>query len=196
VLVDNPLLTLLGRRGRGAVVEALLRNPTRIWRVRELARFADVAPMVASRAAKELAALGAIESLRPGRNARIRWRPDSAAGRFLASHVPDLRREAADAFATAFRPVDAAARFTLLLWRDPRDDPADPLAPARIAVVASVRTADAALDAAGPALDAVRNAGLPAPEVSLFSPTELQGNDATAVAVRSGLELAPSRARR
>ncbi|MFO1533515.1 MAG: hypothetical protein ABR562_07470 [Thermoplasmatota archaeon] len=93
MLIDNPILAFLGRRGRGAVVEALRRNPGRQWTVRDLARFADVAPMVASRAARELVALGALEAVRPGREARMRFLPGSVAGRFLAAlDVPDVER--------------------------------------------------------------------------------------------------------
>ncbi|MES2153653.1 MAG: hypothetical protein V4510_00775 [bacterium] len=91
MLVENPLLAFLGRRGRGAVVEALRRNPARLWSVRDLARFADVAPMVASRAARELQALGALDVVRPGREVRMRFLPDSPAGFFLANlEVPDV----------------------------------------------------------------------------------------------------------
>jgi DNA-binding IclR family transcriptional regulator len=90
VLNDNPLLAFLGRRGRGAVVEALRRNPGRPLHVRELARLADVAPMVASRAARELQALRAVELSRNGRLLAIRLDPATRAGAFLAGvDVPD-----------------------------------------------------------------------------------------------------------
>jgi hypothetical protein len=186
VLADNPLLAVLGRRGRGAVVEALRRGPARSWTVRDLARFADVDPMASSRAVRELAALGAVEVLRPGRSALVRWRPDSPAGRFLdALQAPDLRRGAAEAFASAYgRPPGVAA---VLLWRDPADDPADPRAPARIALVA--RDPEAALELAGPALDAVARGGHPQVEATAWSPAALRGDDPVARAIRAGARL-------
>lgn len=85
MLNDNPLLAFLGRRGRGAVVEALRRNPQRPLRVRELARLADVAPMVASRALRELQALGAVEVARRGHEVTVRLDAATRAGRFLAT---------------------------------------------------------------------------------------------------------------
>ena len=90
MLNDNPLLAFLGKRGRGAVVEALRRNPTRPLHVRELARLADVAPMVASRAVRELAALNAIASSRRGRLLAVRLDVGTPSGAFLATiHAPD-----------------------------------------------------------------------------------------------------------
>lgn len=90
MLNDNPLLAFLGKRGRGAVVEALRRNPQRALHVRELARLADVAPMVASRAVRELHALGAVEAGRRGREVTVRLDPATRAGAFLtALEVPD-----------------------------------------------------------------------------------------------------------
>jgi predicted transcriptional regulator len=91
VLNDNPILALLGRRGRGAVVEALRRNAARTLSVRELARLADVAPMVASRAVAELGALGAVAVESDGKALRVRFQPRSVVGSFLATlDVPDL----------------------------------------------------------------------------------------------------------
>lgn len=96
MLQDNPILLVLGRRGRGAVVEALVRNPRRAWSVRDLARLADVQPMAASRAVRELEALGAVEIVRPGREAQVRFLPRSVAGAFLSTlEVPDLGPHAA-----------------------------------------------------------------------------------------------------
>ncbi len=85
VLNDNPLLAFLGRRGRGAVVEALRRNPGRPLHVRELARLADVAPMVVTRAIRELEALHALEVARRGREVTVRLERATKAGRFLAT---------------------------------------------------------------------------------------------------------------
>jgi DNA-binding transcriptional regulator YhcF (GntR family) len=90
VLNDNPLLAFLGRRGRGAVVEALRRNRGRPLHVRELARLADVAPMAASRAVRELEALRAVEVARRGAVVTVRLDEGTAAGAFLATvDVPD-----------------------------------------------------------------------------------------------------------
>ena len=90
MLNDNPLLAFLGRRGRGAVVEALRRNRGRPLHVRELARLADVAPMAASRAVRELEALRAVEVTRRGAVVTVRLDEGSAAGTFLAAvEVPD-----------------------------------------------------------------------------------------------------------
>lgn len=85
MLNDNPLLAFLGRRGRGAVVEALRRNPNRSLSVRELARLADVAPMAASRAVRELEALRAVAVARRGRDLAVRLDPATPAGNFLAT---------------------------------------------------------------------------------------------------------------
>jgi DNA-binding transcriptional regulator YhcF (GntR family) len=90
VLNDNPLLAFLGRRGRGAVVEALRRNPGRLLHVRELARLADVAPMVASRAIRELEDLRAVEVDRRGRQLAVRLDADTTSARFLLTiQAPD-----------------------------------------------------------------------------------------------------------
>jgi len=85
VLNDNPLLAFLGRRGRGAVVEALRRNPGRALHVRELARLADVAPMVASRALRELEGLRAVQVTRRGRDVAARLDQETKAGAFLGT---------------------------------------------------------------------------------------------------------------
>jgi len=188
VLEDNALLAFLGRRGRGAVVEILRRHPGRTWTVRELARFADVPSMVASRAVRELAALGTVESLRPGRDLRVRFLPESAAGRWLDGLlVPDLPTEAAAAFARAYRPP--AGVTWAALWRHPGDDPLAAAAPVRIALVA--RDPESALDAADPALDAVRRAGLPLPDVSAWTPESLRGDDPVARAILAGRRILP-----
>lgn len=94
MLNDNPILQMLGRRGRGAVVEALRRNPRRAWGIRDIARLADVSPMTASRAVRELETLGAVSVRRQGRrDAQVRFLPQSVAGTFLATvDAPDLGR--------------------------------------------------------------------------------------------------------
>jgi hypothetical protein len=87
VLNDNPILAFLGRRGRGAVVEALRRNPNRSLSVRELARLA----MVASRAVGELLAFGAVAVARDGKALRVRFQAGSVVGSFLARlEAPDV----------------------------------------------------------------------------------------------------------
>lgn len=91
MLHDNPILVMLGRRGRGAVVEALVRNPRRAWGVRDLARLADVSPMTASRTVRELSLLGAVQVRRAGRESEVRFLPDSVVGAFLARlDAPDV----------------------------------------------------------------------------------------------------------
>jgi hypothetical protein len=192
VLVDNPLLTLLGRRGRGAIVEAMLRNPGRTWTVRTLARFADVPPMVASRACRELAALGAVDAIRPGRDARVRFLPATPAGRFLARlRVPDLHGEAAALFAKTYAPPPGITWMGR--WRHPADDPAAPTVPLRIALIA--RDPEAALDASGPALDALRARGHPPPELSAWTAEQVRGAGDVAAAIRAGVELPLRRTR-
>lgn len=186
MLADHPVLTLLGRRGRGAVVEALRRNPQRAWTVRDLARLADVAPMVASRAVRELAALGAVTVQRPGRDARIQPARAAPAWDVLARlDLPDLHAQAAAAFARAYaRPPGTTA---VLRWRHPDDDPADPLAPLRIGLVA--REPEQALDHAGAALDAVRGAGYAAPEITAWTPAQLTEDDPVAQAIAAGARV-------
>ncbi|HUR61631.1 MAG TPA: hypothetical protein VM286_04635 [Candidatus Thermoplasmatota archaeon] len=91
MLNDNPVIAFLGRRGRGAVVEALRRNPNRALSVRELARLADVAPMVASRAVAELRGFEAVLVQRDGKALRVRFQASSVVGAFLARlEVPDV----------------------------------------------------------------------------------------------------------
>ena len=90
MLNDNPVLAFLGKRGRGAVVEALRRNSPRALHVRELARLADVAPMVASRAIQEMRRFDAVWVERVGREVRVRLDPHTRAGAYLASvDAPD-----------------------------------------------------------------------------------------------------------
>lgn len=192
-----PVWTVLGRRGRAQVVRALRSAPARDWNLRRLAEAAGVHPVVAGRAVRELAALGAVEQIRPGRDAVVQWRPASRAGRFLAS-LPwlDLRAEVADAFARAY----AAPRgVTLVQWAAPGDDLDDPFVPTRVAVLAG-RDEEEALDAVGPALDALRAAGLPAPEVTVHARASLRPGDAVADAVLGGAPLdarrTPEEARR
>lgn len=187
VLTDNPLLALLGRSGRPQVVEVLRRSPQRTWSVRELAVFAMVDAMSASRCVKELAALGAVQVTRPGRNARVRFEPRSPAGAWLAAlDVPDLRGEVARTFAAAYGRPPGVLR--VVLWRHPDDDPLAPRTPARLAILVS-RDEAGALDVAGPALDAVRAAGLPAPDVAAFARSSLAPQDPVAAAVLAGTTL-------
>ncbi len=189
---DNPLLTMLGRRGRGAIVDALTGSPGATHSVRDLARTARVQPMVASRAVTELQALGAVEYLRPGRNGRVRWLAEAPAAQALATiDPPDLRMAAADAFANAYTGPAGARR--VVVWQAAGDNPADPLAPTRLAIVARDEDAEEeALDAAGPALDAVRLADLPAPDVTTLLADSLADDDPVAAAVRAGKPVGPA----
>lgn len=186
-MADHPLLTVLGRRGRGAVLDAVLAAPERTWAVRDLARAADVHPMVASRAVGELAALGIVEAFRPGRAMRVRFLPESAASRIAAAlELPDLRRHAADTFAHGY---DGPPRARLLHWAEDGDDPADPLVPCRVAVLVPDDDQDDAFDAVGDALDAVVAAGWPRPDVTVLG-RSLLGDDPASQAVRAGRVLA------
>ncbi len=191
VLVDNPLLTTLGRRGRGAIINALRNQPKTVWSLRGLARQASVPPAVAARATSELQALGAVEVLRPGRDAQIRWLPDAPAARALAElNPPDLREAQARAFMGAFSGPPGTVK--VLRWLAPHDVAADPSTPTRLAIV--VRDEDdeeEALDATGPALDAVRLAGLPAPDVTTML-AELLGDDDVSRAIRRGTPVDPA----
>ncbi len=189
VRADNPLLTVLGRRGRGAIIDVLASRPDTHWSVRDLARGAGVAAMVASRAVTELQALGAVEYLRPGRDGRVRWLADAPAARALAAiDPPDLRRAAAQTFAGAYHAPSGARR--VLLWQAAHENPADPLVPTRLAILALDDDAEEdALDAAGPALDAIRAAGLPAPDVTTLLAESLDDRDPAAAAVRAGTPI-------
>lgn len=186
--MDNPLLRFLGRRGRPAVVTAVLAAPREVWHVRELADAADVSPMTASRALGELAALGAVELLRPGRDVQATWRPAAPAARFLRTlHAPDLRHDAAHRFAAHY---DVPQGVTgLRWWQHPDEDPGDPHAPTRIAILVQDDDAEeAALEAIGPALDAVRARGIPVPLAETVQAGML-GDDGVSQAVRDGAPL-------
>jgi hypothetical protein len=187
MLRDNPLLTFLGRRGRGAVVDALRMNPEKTWTVRELARIADVPAITASRAVKELDALGVVDAFRPGRNKHIRWETESAVAQALVPFVvPDLRGEAAVRFAAAFMGPTGARPVS---WHLIGDDIADPNCPTRVAILLrSYDDEDDALDAIGPALDVVAESGWPRPSVTTIVKSEL-GDDEVAQAIRAGRPL-------
>lgn len=182
VLRDNPVLTMLGRRGRGDVVQALLEAP-RTWSVRALARAAGVHAATAARTVKELEALGAVDVVRPGRDARLRLNASPVAQALAALRVPDVRGRAAATFAAAY-----GHRAPCLRWQAPGEHDADPLVPTRIAVRAED---DAAVDAVGPALDAVRAAGWPAPDITWHD--VLDPADATARAILQGTPLTARR---
>lgn len=181
----GPVWTFLGRRGRAEVVAALRTRAT--WSIAALAHAAQVHPVVAGRAVRELEALAAVDVFRPGRDAVVRFRPESRAGRFLASlDPPDLHAEAARAFAAAFQ----APGTRVVRWRMPQDDPLDPLVPLRLALVHR-GDPDAALEASGPALDAVRAQGLPAPDLMPVARAGL-GDDEVARAIRAGTVVGPA----
>lgn len=184
MLRDNPLLTLLGRKGRGAVVDALRTDSNRTWTIRDLARAADVAPITASRTVRELDALGVVDAFRPARDKHVRWDPQSAVAQALLPFVvPDLRGESVRAFEASFHGPSGAR---LQWWVLPGDEPADPMCPSRVAVlVHGVGDEEDALEAIGPALDAVAEAGWPRPEVTTYVSATL-GDDEVARAVRAG----------
>jgi hypothetical protein len=187
MFADHPVLTVLGRRGRGAIVDAILADAAITWTVRGLSRAANVPAAVAARAAHELEALGAIEMLRPGRNAHIRWRPDAAAAQTIAQMVvPPFREAACRAFVQAIgQPGNVEI---IRRWQQPEEHAADPLVPTRIAVICQ-GDVDAALDAVGPALDGVQQAGLPAPDVTVIDRDDLDAGDALGAAMLAGVAL-------
>ncbi len=188
MLRHHPLLTVLGRRGRGAVVDALCGAPDQTWSVRGLAREAGVQPATAARAVQELEALGALEVIRPGRDAQVRFRRDTEMGRALwMLRLPDVRLGTCKAFSAAFGHPQGVRQ--VLRWVAPQDHSADPLCPTRIAVVCR-DDAEPALDAVGPALDGVRAAGWPAPDVTVWTRDELVPDDSMAVAILEGQPIA------
>lgn len=189
-VADNPLLAMLGRRGRGAIVDALRADPDHAWTLRGLARSADIPHTVAARAVRELQALGAVEANRPGRDARIRWLPDRPAARWLATlDPPNLAAAAAQRFAAAVPRQPPITR--LLWWRATGDTPADPLCPVRVAIVwrGGPDDEEAALEAADAGLDAVAAAGLPHILVNTVSEEALRSGDATAQDMARGQSL-------
>ncbi len=141
--------------------------------------------MTASRAVKELSALGVVDQYRPGRALVVQWRSAAAAAQRLAAFdADDLRRRGAEAFAQAYQP---ATGRTLLSWNMPDDDPSDPLVPARVAVIVTrTEQEDDALDDVGPALDLVHAAGWPRPDVTVFVRSDLEPGDDVARAVLAG----------
>ncbi|MHB8634245.1 MAG: hypothetical protein ACYDBQ_09835 [Thermoplasmatota archaeon] len=179
----NPLLSIAGRAGRLEVIRALRDDPTKSWGIRELAVATGIPPMAVSRAVRELAAVAAAETKRPGRQARVRWLANSPAGRWLGTlEAPDLRRAVLDTFAANLRHP---AR--VVLWTKPGDDPGDPRVPTRIALLVQDGE-EAALDASGAALDAVAGVALPAPDVAAFLEGDLDPADAVAKAILAGRE--------
>lgn len=178
VLADHPLLTSLGRRGRGAVMDALLQaDGTRS--VRDLARAAGVAAGIASRAVDEFQALGLVDVIRPGRAAQVRINEQSP-------WVPWLRRSPPPGIASVVAAsYDGPGR--LVQWSDAGERPDDPHSPVRIAIITDDE--EAALDAIGPTLDAVRDAGWPAPELTAWEASLLDPDDPVGARILSGRAL-------
>jgi hypothetical protein len=174
---DHPILACLGRRGRWSVAHVLGAQPTRTWNLRELAGAAGVHPVVAGRAVRELAALVAVDLLRPRRDAQVRLRLDTPAGAFVAAlQPPDLRGDTEAIFAAAYTGPGPVVRWS-------RKHAGDPEAPTRLAIVVGAGKEDAAWEAVDGALDAVRAAGLPAPDVSVLAePLDASDDVARAVA--------------
>lgn len=170
VLADNPLLTVLGRRGAGAVLD-VLRAEDGPWTVRGLARAANVQPSTAGRVVRDLEALEALDKIRPGRDAVIRWRTGPVADLLRGLEVPDVRARTLATFRAGFKgPAESVHPF-----RAAGDTVGDPHTPLRIVVLS--QDEDAAWDAVGPALDAVREAGWPAPDVAVHDPRDLDPTD-------------------
>ncbi len=181
VLADNPLLTVLGRRSAGAVLDEL-RAGFGPWTLRGLARAAGVPTATAGRVVDDLEALEALDKLRPGRDAVIRWRAGPVADLLRGLEVPDVRARTLDAFRSGFHgPFES-----IHAYRADGDTAGDPRTPLRIAILSLEE--DEAWDAVGPALDAVREAGWPAPDVTVFDPRELDLGDSTDAAVLGDYE--------
>ncbi len=183
VLADHPLLTSLGRRGRGAVLDHLLAAPGPDA-IRSIARAAGVPPAVAARAIDEFEALGLVEKIRPGRAAQVQLNESSP-------WIPWLRRSPPPGIAAVVaQAYQGPGR--LLRWSDDGERPDDPFSPVRIAIITDDE--DDALDAVGPALDAVRQAGWPAPELTVWEESMLQPDDPVAVRILGGspIQRSPS----
>ncbi len=150
------MLTLLGRAGRWEVIQTLRQGGT--WTVRDLARATGVNPMTSARTVQELANLEAVELARPGRDAKVTFRADTAVGAFLAAlQVPSFREET---LAIVEQWIGAAGIHEARLGTT---QAGDPLAPTKVILV----TADdeATWDEAPAILDAIRLAGLPPPDL-------------------------------
>ncbi|MGB1697576.1 MAG: hypothetical protein ACPHK8_04175 [Thermoplasmatota archaeon] len=171
MFAGNPLLTFLGRKGRGAVLDALLEPQARNrnWTLRELARAAGVHAMAAKRAVAELEVLGVVEQFRPGRSMVIALQQTSAAAKALAAfNPPQLWQESVRTFAAAYQGPGS-----LVQYRRPLDRADDPLCPARIAIL----TRQDAWDQLDAGLDAVAAAGWPRPDVIVVAREELEGDE-------------------
>ena len=176
-ILVNPILTFVGRRGRLDVVTAIRGGHNS---VRSAARAAAVPHTVANRTVRELRAFGAVDVLRPGRNAKVTWLGNSPAAQFLETlQPPNLAGQTTVAFRAAMPDYD------VVRWQMDNDRPDDPHTPIRLAVLVG-GSEDAALDAIGPALDAVEEAMLPAPTVTTHV-LPLPEGDIVADAIRRGM---------
>ncbi len=155
---------MLGRQGRPAVVRALLEGTEQPWNVRGLASAAGVTPMTASRAIGELLALGVVDKALGRRDAHIQVQQHHPAVAWLRDlSPPDLSGTIVTTFLDAYQQP---AGVTRIAQQESTAD-AVPFQPPRI-TIHCVGDDEAAWDALGPALDAVRQRALPAPEVDVI----------------------------
>lgn len=131
--------------------------------VRGIAREAEVALSTANRVISDLERLGAIQRLRPGRDALITWRQGPVGDWFATLQPPALDDATEATFAANY-----AGPGTVLRWSEGD-------VPVRLAVLTGDE--DAAWDAIDAALDAVAEARWPSPDVSIHDPATLSPDD-------------------
>lgn len=145
--------------------------------MRGLARVTDVPLATIRRVLDELAALGCVETLRPGRDAHVTWREGPIAD-WLAEWPPlDMEASMLDEFRAAYGDGDVHA------WDHPDEDASDPRTPMRFVVMVNEKEEEDALDRVGPALDALALAGWPAPDVTVQVRSALEPSDPVAAAM-------------
>lgn len=168
---DSVVLSVLARRGARSIVQALARADAPMT-LRGLARDANVPHATAARVVRDLEALAVVEVVRPGRDAQLRWRSGPVADWLAALAPPDVPVEVERVFAAAYAGPGAPRR-----WLPPEGG----ALPVRLVVLTDEQ--DDALDAVGPALDAVAAAGWPAPQVAVHDPATLDLADPVAAAM-------------
>lgn len=167
----EPVLHALGRRGAWSVIQTL-RSSTKAISLRGLARRANVPLSSVQRIIDEWETLGAVDRIRPGRDTQVRWRPGPLAAWLEALSPPDVPHATLAAFVAGYRGPGRVRRWRL---------PGAAVLPVRIVVLTPEE--EPALDAVGPALDAVRRAGWPAPVVAVHDPAALDATDPVAAAM-------------
>ena len=165
----------MGRRGAPDVVEVLATQPGP-WTLRGLERASRVPLATVRRVLDDLAALGCIDHLRPGRDAQVTWREGPIAD--WLTELPEL--DMAEHMAGEF---EAAHGREVHVWHHPEDDAGNPRTPVRLAVLVNEEGEEEALERVGPALDALELAGWPAPEVTVEVRDRLDPSDPVAAAM-------------